>query len=226
MQFSIFNFQSFLLLAVALSTTPAHAHKLHVFATADGSTIAGEVYAAGGAPIRNATLLVQGPNGEKLGQTKTDAEGKFHFDARQKIDHTFVLDDGSGHGARYTVPADEVSSVASAETPSAPVEEPQSAPKPRPENASKKPAASPTEIHTHGPADRHDDVELQLKAIHTQIVQLRRQIDAYEQRIRFHDILGGLGVIAGVTGLVYYFLGEGGRRKGEGGGKSTDPENL
>lgn len=185
--------------AAALGSSPALAHKLHVFAAAQGRAIEGEVYASDGTPIRNATVNVVGPTGEKLGQTTTDAQGKFRFEARQRVDHSFVLDDGAGHGAKYTVAADELP----AELPavlqamgSPPGRSPREAP-----SVTHRSAAKPSAQAADEPLGE------QLRALHAQIVQLRKQIDAYEQKIRLHDILGGLGVILGVTGVTFYFLG-------------------
>ena len=67
------------------------------------------------------------------------------------------------------------------------------------------PAASPSVGHPRG--DRQD-LAARLESIDRQIVQLRKQIDGYEQKTRLHDVLGGLGYILGLTGLAYYFLGK------------------
>ena len=40
-----------------------------------------------------------------------------------------------------------------------------------------------------------------------QITELRKQINRYEERKRFHDVLGGIGYIVGLSGLAFYFLG-------------------
>jgi nickel transport protein len=199
-QFSIFNFQFSLLvlLATLLSAAPASAHKLHVFAVANGSTIEGEVYAAGNSPIRDASVSVLGPNGEPFGATKTDDDGKFRFNARQRVEHTFVVDAGEGHIARYKVSADELpANLAS----SAPKLKPLTAEPAKPV-VEEKPVSKPSQDSPPAP-----DVQQKLDAVHSQVLQLRKQLDAYEQSVRLHDILGGVGVILGWMGLSFYFLG-------------------
>ncbi|MEN6494958.1 MAG: carboxypeptidase-like regulatory domain-containing protein [Thermoguttaceae bacterium] len=165
---------------------------------ANGSTIEGEVYAAGNSPIRDASVSVLGPNGEPLGATKTDDDGKFRFGARQRVEHTFVVDAGEGHIARYKVSADELpANLASI----APKLKPLTAEPAKPV-VEEKPVFKPSQDPPPGP-----DVQQKLDAVHSQVLQLRKQLDAYEQSVRLHDILGGVGVILGWMGLSFYFLG-------------------
>jgi nickel transport protein len=44
-------------------------------------------------------------------------------------------------------------------------------------------------------------------AVARHIGPLREQLDAFEDAIRFRDILGGLGWIVGVTGIACYLIG-------------------
>ena len=43
-------------------------------------------------------------------------------------------------------------------------------------------------------------------AVARHVGPLRQQIAAYEDKIRWHDVLGGIGYIVGMTGLACYFL--------------------
>lgn len=55
-----------------------------------------------------------------------------------------------------------------------------------------------------------DNAELQRMietAVSQKIRPLQREIADLKEEIRFHDILGGIGYIVGVTGIVFYFLG-------------------
>jgi nickel transport protein len=108
------------------------------------------------------------------------------------------MDAGEGHIARYKVSADELPASL---TPSEPKREPPAAESAKPvveEKLASKPSQDPS------PAP---DVQQKLDAIHSQVLQLRKQLDAYEQSVRLHDILGGVGVILGWMGLSFYFLG-------------------
>lgn len=194
LHFAIFTLQSLLVLLVLL-VSPASAHKIHVFASAKGTTIEGEVYASGNQPIRNAAVTVLGPRGEKLGETTTDDDGAFRFAARQRVEHTFVVDTGDGHHMKYKLPADELPASLSASEKAPPA-------------ALKSMGAAPPSPS----ASSHENLDTaalrqELEAVHAQVVQLRKQLDAYEQQVRLHDILGGVGVILGLMGASFYFLG-------------------
>jgi nickel transport protein len=95
-------------LAGTWCAAPALAHKVVVFATGAGKAIEGEVYFHGGEPAREAKVTLLGPDDQVLGQTTTDQEGKFRVPIRFRCDYRVVADAGAGHGAQYTVPADEL----------------------------------------------------------------------------------------------------------------------
>ena len=46
-----------------------------------------------------------------------------------------------------------------------------------------------------------------LEGIEKQVVKLREDLVRYEDRVRLHDVLGGIGCILGFMGLTFYFLG-------------------
>jgi nickel transport protein len=46
-----------------------------------------------------------------------------------------------------------------------------------------------------------------LEGIEKQVVKLREELVRYEDRVRLHDVLGGIGCILGLMGLTFYFLG-------------------
>jgi len=88
---------------------PALAHKINVFAYAEGKMVAGRVYFSGGGKARGMEVKAFGPDGKLLGDVTTDADGAFTFEATAPCDHTFVVETADGHIARYTVRADELS---------------------------------------------------------------------------------------------------------------------
>jgi nickel transport protein len=191
-------------LAVALGAslpTPALAHKTVVFATCTGETIEGEVYFQGGAAARNVEVTLVGPDGQQLGRTQTDDEGKFTFPVRFRCDHKVIADAGSGHGAEYTVAADEL---------------PESLPPPGGGDEAGPPVASaqqgapdrPPEQSVADPEAKETEAGSQeLRAIARQLEALRREMNQYHNQLRLRDVLGGLGYILGIMGVVFYFLG-------------------
>ncbi|CAA7626169.1 conserved exported hypothetical protein [Candidatus Terasakiella magnetica] len=168
-----------LALGLLLAAAPAQAHKLKVFATAEGAWISGTAYFSGGAKAMGIDGTVQAPDGMVLGTLKTDAGGGFGYEARTRMDHTLILDGGDGHAARAV--------IAAAELPASLPEGMAGAVLPPPA----RPVAAGADIDT-------DAIEA---AVARQIRPLRQQLDAYEERVRLHDLLGGVGVIFGIFGL-------------------------
>ena len=198
-------------LGSVLCGTEASGHALNVYASVQGQTIRGEVYFRGRVPAQDAKVEMFDPAGEKLGQTTTDEQGKFSWEVRFRCDHRLVANAGSGHGAEYTVEAAEL-----------PDDLPPRGGLP---NAAKPPdpppAATPASPTPPGappgapPAATADHARLQAmieSAVGKQIDPLRKEISRYQEKIRFADVVGGIGYILGVTGLVFYFLGV--RKKG------------
>ncbi len=205
------------ILAVVLATPcpkAALAHKVVVFATCTGKTIEGEVYFHGGTAARNVKVTLAGPEGQVLGETKTDDEGKFTFPVHFRCDHKVIADAGGGHGAEYTVRADEL---------------PESLPPPeggdqpggtQPERA--EPTAPAPTLHAPTSSPGQENFEVKMEAIAHQLAALRSEFTKYRNELRLRDVLGGIGYILGIMGVVFYFLGV--RRK-EKRSASTDAQS-
>lgn len=202
-----------LFLAIFLSTAPVWAHKLTVFAAAQGKTIAGEAYFRGGSPVRGVPVAVLGAGGEKLGELTTNDEGKFTFEPRVRVDHRFVVNAGEGHTGEFvvqaaelpaTLPAGEGSAVSAA------------LPKKEPENKGGQAApvlvdsSGGTESRPNKPAGEDDStaaLSARIEQLNQQVAELRKDLVHYQDEVRLHDLLGGIGVILGFMGLTFYFLG-------------------
>ena len=214
---------------------PAMAHKLTVFAAVQGTKISGEAYFRGGAPVRKATVAVLDPKGEKLGETTTDEEGKFTFVPRVRCDHRLVASAGEGHAAEFTVAADELprglpapenAALADKQPPSG--NSPRAAPPEPRVSGTGEPSVSGTgvsPVRTLSPGspgtgetpvllnsrtaggDSIAALADRLEGVEKQVVKLREDLVRYEDRVRLHDVLGGIGCILGLMGLTFYFLG-------------------
>lgn len=188
-----------LVLALGLLTAaaaPALAHRLKVFAAAEGATVSGYAYFPGGGRAAGQTVRVLGPDGTELGTVATDAEGAFTYEAGAQVDHRFVVQTGDGHRGEFVVTAEELAGAGPPVAQEAPAAEPA-------------PVARPEPVSTIDPRVLEDTVA---RAVARAVNPLRAQIEAYEARVRLHDILGGLGWIAGLAGLGFFVLGR--RRKG------------
>jgi len=170
----------------------ASAHQLNVFATAEGATIRGQAYYRGGVPVRQAKVAVLDPAEKSLGETTTDDEGRFTFQAKSRTDHRLVVDGGQGHSAEFTIQAAEL--PATLAVPAGSEEPPEGAsPKPVPESPPACREAAPP------PAD--------LSQVQAQIGRLQQELDALRHQTQFRDVLGGIGYIVGMAGIAFYFLG-------------------
>ena len=186
---------------LVLGARPAHAHKLSLFAAAEGATIRGYAYFVGGGRPRAVTVEIHTPTGERLGAAKTDDKGEFSFTAATRCDHVLTVDAGDGHGASFIVKADEL-------------------PDGLPVLGAGPGAAAPSAPAPGPPADTHNAIA---RAVGKQVRPLREQLDKLENTLRLRDILGGLGYIVGVTGLWLYVAAR--RRVGRSGrtGRESEP---
>jgi len=103
------------------SAGTAFAHKINIFAWAEGKTITGSVYFSGGAKAKSVKVKILAPDGRLLGEATTDADGAFTFEAAARCDHKLVAETPDGHRAQYTLSADELAADESAAAPSAAV---------------------------------------------------------------------------------------------------------
>lgn len=164
----------------------ASAHRIMIQAGAAGKTILGEVMFSGGVPVQGAEIQVMGPNGETLGTAKTDDAGGFMFEANVRCDHTFVADLGDGHRATFVLRETEL-------------------PETLPELGSDATKSVPSEAASVESAVSLSPAELEVlidRAVGAQLRPLREQLAAYEDRVRFRDIVGGIGYIVGAAGLL------------------------
>jgi nickel transport protein len=172
----------------------AEAHKLKVFATATGGVIEGYAYFGTGGRARLSSVTVASPDGTLLGKTTTDDEGNFRYEATRRVDHVITVDGGDGHVASYTVAADELpQALSGGDGPAAKL----------PAERTGAPVAAAPAISRGG-----EDADLRAfidQSIARQIRPLREQIDAYQEKISLHDVLGGLGYILGLGGLAFGF---------------------
>jgi nickel transport protein len=177
------------LLAVGLSIVaePAWPHKMKVFATAEGTRLVGCAYFSPGGRPRQVAVTVTDADGNVLATTTTDDEGQFQVEAKHRVDHRITVGGADGHVATYTVRADELPDSL---LPSPPNPLPQAG-----EGSNKTLPALPAPD-----ADWRAFID---QSIARQVRPLREQLDAYQEKIWWHDVLGGIGYILGLGGLAF-----------------------
>jgi len=167
-------------LALVFAALPAEAHKLKAFATAEGADVSGYAYFSPGGRAQQATVTVTEPDGSLVARPAVEEDGSFRFTARHRVDQRIRVDGGDGHVATYTVTAAEL-------------------PDTLPGGGEAVSAAAPAAA----PAETPDLAAVIERSVARQIRPLREQLDAYQEKVWSHDVLGGLGVIFGLGGVAY-----------------------
>ena len=197
-----------IIFTVITCSSPAIAHTIKLFATAENETITGYGYFPGGGKYRKGKILVYGPDKTILGQTMTDDNGAFTFTAQYRCDHVFTIETNDGHIAKYMVKAAELPDSlpqlrANKPARSTHIADNVNAPPGSPSDAPEKPAPAPHENSTGVSVSELERIMNSALALHVR--PLREQLEKYEQTIRLHDILGGIGYIFGIFGVAIYF---------------------
>ena len=196
-----------LCLCLLTLATPALAHRVLVFAFAEGDTIHTESKFVGSGAVQKGQVLVQD---KKTGQTlltgTTDDQGKFSFKippeaTAEKLDLLIVTEAAMGHKGEWLLKADSYlpggkSTTAAAapgvSTPAAP------APSTSPPVASGAKAANVDQQALEAALD---------KSLERHLAPLKEMLtDLTIHRTSFTDIIGGLGYIMGIFGLWAYFM--------------------
>lgn len=192
------------------AVSPALAHRVRVFALAQGRRVVCRGYFAGGSAARNCAISALLPDGSAAAEGRTDEDGRFTFEAGVRADLTIVLNAGDGHRAEYRLTADQLPAdlppfAAEAVPPSVPSAVPEPVAGTRPARPTTR--AAPTALPD----------EARLKAAVREVVQeellpLREQLDEARERSRVREIIGGIGFILALAGVIAYYRGEMKRR--------------
>ncbi len=174
--------------ALPLVVLPAEAHRLKLFAQVTGATVTGYGFFIGGGRPQGADLLVTTPDGKEVSHLKTDPDGGFSFTPVTPGRYRLSLSAGDGHYADLDVSTDGMPIAA--------------------------PAAATVASTSGVPADFDARIAKTVDAaVARQIRPLLEAYDAAEGRVRFNDLIGGLGWIVGLAGLWAWFRS---RRSGHG----------
>ncbi|WP_339774103.1 hypothetical protein [uncultured Thalassospira sp.] len=204
-----------IVIATVILTLPglARAHSFHVFALGDGNIIEGYAYFGGGARPQHAKLSVENSAGKVLLQGQTDATGAFRLQVDHLDDYVIRANTGDGHAAAYTLGAAELSDALPAATPDAVGTVIALAPADTTNNTTDAATSFATPESISGKTANPQRIsispeqlsQLVSHAVAKQVNPLREQIVAYEDKVRFSDIIGGLGIIIGIFGVIAWW---------------------
>lgn len=178
--------------------TPALAHRVLVFAYAEGDTIHTESKFIPNTPVRQGKIeVLDQKSGKVLLTGQTDDQGKFSFKipaeaAAQKLDLEIVVEAALGHRGSWLFKA--------ANYVPGPAPEPAAAPAPA---AATTPAAGAKSVS----AEQQAWEAALNKALERQLAPLNEKLTELTiHRTSATDIIGGIGYILGLCGLGAYFL--------------------
>jgi nickel transport protein len=191
-----------LILAMGGFATPALAHRVLIYAYAEGDTIHTESTFVPDTPVRQGKILVIDNKTDKVLLTgQTDDQGKFSFKipaaaAAHRMDLLIVVEAAMGHRGEWLLKADSylagLSPGKTAATAAA------AAPGPAPSSAA--PGTKAVNL------DRQMLEEALNKALERQLAPIKEKLTQLTiHRTSLSDIIGGIGYILGLFGLWAYF---------------------
>ncbi len=203
------NLCAIIMALVLMTAGAAEAHKLKVFATGDGRKITGYAYFPGGGRAQDLVVTALAPDGFALGEAITNAEGEFSIAVRYRCDHRLVVQTQDGHKAVFVVGASELATdLPPLGTGAGNVLASEQAVAPEGRMAAGETAGAEDSVDAPpGTSDRDMLQSAVAEAVREQVRPLREQLESYEERVRLHDVLGGIGYVFGIGGVAFYFLG-------------------
>ncbi len=179
--------------SVFLSSAEVLAHKVNMFAFAEGDQVFVEGYFSDGKRARESEVVVFDRAGRELLKGITDDEGSFVFKIPVQEDLRITLNAGMGHKTEYLIPRAELAGMGD-EMPAAEV-------------SGKAPLAADAGVSSpagvSAPAAGISEAALR-KAVGEAIRPLMRSISELQERRSFSDIVGGIGFIIGIAGVYFY----------------------
>ena len=183
-------FCSALILAI-LAMSPAHAHRLRVFATVEQGEISGYAYFVGGARAKGASVIFRDSADRELHRLSADEKGAFRWRPERPQTIRIRVDAGEGHVGSAVIQSSRFSG--------------------RRAEADASEDAEPSAETNLSSANRDMIVAAVDAAVERHSRTLLEKFEAMETRTRFNDIVGGIGMIIGMAGAALWAMA---RRKG------------
>jgi len=189
--------------AIVGTAGAAEAHRLKLFVTGEAGEISGRAYFIGGGRPEGAETIIADASGREVHRTRTDASGGFRWRPERPADYRISVDAGDGHRVEATVAADLIAGgapvgVVATTVPAAP-------------------AASGTPSCGAG-VDTEALGRLIEARVDTAVARRLRPLqeawDQAEGRLRFNDVMGGVGMIVGLAGAGLWGLARRRERNG------------
>jgi len=197
---------------LAVASSAVYAHKVNLFAYAEGDAVYVQGYFSDGTKAKNSEVTVYSQDGGEFAKGQTNEQGEFTFSTKGKRQALrILLNAGMGHQATFEIPTDEMADVSAAVAADPPgVSDPPAASAPGPVNTGEGNAPAPL------------SEAMVRKAVAEGVLPLAREISALKERRGFSDIVGGIGMIVGILGVFAYFMARWETRRGKGSPEGSD----
>lgn len=181
----------FLLVLLAFAT-PAQAHKLKVFASVAGGSVAGYAFFIGGGRPNGTPWVAKDGAGSTVASGTTDAEGRFAFALPPGAsgDVTVTVDTREGHIASATLAAARLGTGGAPALATPPQAQP--------------PALQAPALTANDGGVLAATVEA---AVQRQVEPLLERIEELDARLRLTDIVSGIFLILGLAGMALWARG-------------------
>ena len=187
-------------LVIMLTTVPAWAHKVNVYAYAEGETVHVRGYFSKN-PAKNCVVIVTAPDGTRLVTGKTDEKGEFVFKAPIRADLIIKIVAGEGHTNSYVIKAEDLPGdlpqLGEKKTATPDMQEDSIRKEPQNESAEK-------------PEIRFSLQEIEgivEKVAERKLAPIRKMLLEQQEKSKsasFEKVLAGLGIIFGLMGLTMF----------------------
>jgi nickel transport protein len=193
----------FLLAIMCVSASRTSAHRVILFAYAEGNTVFTESYFSDGKRCQDSRIEVFDSQGNKLLEGKTDNNGEFSFTPSKKTDLKIILTASMGHRDEYTISEGELRGEAEGRSPAS--ESHKAA-----ENVFQAEKGSPARELT--PREVEQIRTVVQEALNEKLRPVMRLLSKPRtERISFVQVMGGIGIIFGIMGIILYFRSRRGR---------------
>jgi nickel transport protein len=160
------------------------AHRVNVFAWAEGDTVYVEGKFSGGKKINGGKIIVTDSSGVEVLTGQTNDRGEFSFKRPQPTELKIILEAGMGHRAEWILPVDDGHA----------------------DHASEEPQSKKTETEIYAGASRAEIEAIIAKALDEKMKPMLKMLaESQEKGPGIGDILGGIGYIIGLVGIAAYF---------------------
>ena len=184
-------FLRFILVGLLLSAgLPAQAHKVNMFAFAEGSEVFVEGYFSDGKRPMKCEVIVYDENNKPVLTGMTNDDGQFSFINPVSGNLRITLNAGEGHMAEYTLSAaetavDDTLTVSEADQ-----------------------SSKPGDLESTVPSavlSENGNIQAMIRqSVGQSLRPVMRALDELKSRRNMSDIIGGVGIIMGIGGFLLY----------------------